>query len=270
MTLLYGSTGFELFEPTLPADQLQHLFFNACRVLDARGETSAAHILSSTSFQLSVATNDFGDAFNVLHTTLSVTEYERLRTLGSHAEGKHAFSRIADVLSEIGPCVRCIACFLDTSARHLVAEDSSEQVLTSFTAGSIRAHWQKAIGRQHQDPAGAITAARSLMESVCKHVLDELGADYDDRADLPKLYQLTAKALRLAPSQHTENLFRQILGGCTAVVEGLGSLRNRLGDAHGTGKRQVKPALRHARLASNLAGAVATYLIETLEARRGP
>jgi hypothetical protein len=31
--------------------------------------------------------------------------------------------------------------------------------------------------------------------------------------------------------------FRQILGGCRAVVEGLAALRNRLSDANGQGKR---------------------------------
>ena len=62
-------------------------------------------------------------------------------------------------------------------------------------------------------------------------------------------------------SQHTEKVFRQVLGGCTAVVEGLGSLRNKLGDAHGKGRLPVKPAPRHAELAVNLAGAMATFLV---------
>jgi hypothetical protein len=47
------------------------------------------------------------------------------------------------------------------------------------------------------------------------------------------------------------------------VVEGLGSLRNKIGDAHGTGKAAVRPAPRHAQLAVNLAGAMTTFLIET-------
>jgi hypothetical protein len=50
------------------------------------------------------------------------------------------------------------------------------------------------------------------------------------------------------------------------VVEGLGALRNRLSDAHGQGKRPVKPASRHAELAVNLAGATAVFLAATHEA----
>ena len=81
--------------------------------------------------------------------------------------------------------------------------------------------------------------------------------------DLPRLHGKVANVLNIAPSQHTEQVFKQILGGCHAVVEGLGALRNRLGDAHGQGKRPVRPASRHAELAVNLAGAMATFLVAT-------
>lgn len=139
--------------------------------------------------------------------------------------------------------------------------------LEKFDASNLQASWSKALERRGSDPEGAITSARTLIESVCKHVLEDAGMDYDDKADLPKLYKLTARTLRLAPSQHTEEVFKQILGGCTAVVEGLGSLRSRLGNAHGKGKANVKPAPRHAELAVNLSGAMAMYLLATWEVR---
>lgn len=139
--------------------------------------------------------------------------------------------------------------------------------LEKVDASHVQAAWSKALERRASDPEGAITSARTLIESVCKHILDAAEVGYDDGADLPKLYKLTAETLKLAPSQHTEAVFKQILGGCTAVVEGLGSLRNRLSDAHGKGKVGSKPAPRHAELAVNLSGALATYLLATWEAR---
>jgi hypothetical protein len=78
---------------------------------------------------------------------------------------------------------------------------------------------------------------------------------------------MAAKTLNIAPSQHSESIFQQILGGCTAIVESLGAMRNRLSDAHGQGKKPVKPAPRHAELAVNLAGAMATFLVSTHQAR---
>ena len=141
------------------------------------------------------------------------------------------------------------------------------QTLDKFDAAHVQAAWSKALDRRSADPEGAITSARTLIETVCKHILDESGAAYDDGADLPKLYKQTAELLNLAPSQHTEQVFKQILGGCTSVVEGLGALRNRLSDAHGRGKGGTKPAPRHAELAVNLSGALATYLLATWEVR---
>lgn len=128
--------------------------------------------------------------------------------------------------------------------------------------------WQKALERRSIDPEGAITAARTLLESVCKHVLDSVSCAYDDTADLPKLYSLTAKQLNLSPSQHSEQLFKQILGGCQTVVEGLGAMRNRHSDAHGKGMSGFKPSSRHAQLAVNLSGAMAMFLLQTWEERK--
>lgn len=133
----------------------------------------------------------------------------------------------------------------------------------------VAAAWQKALGRRLNDPEGAITAARSMLESVCKHVLDDAGAEYPDDADLPKLWALTADQLNLLPSQHEETVFKAILGNCQAVVNNLAAIRNRVGDAHGQGRKPVKPKPRHANLAVNLAGAMASFIAETWQERQG-
>ena len=85
---------------------------------------------------------------------------------------------------------------------------------------------------------------------------------------MSELYKLTAKELNLAPEQHSENIFKQILGGCSGIVNGLGSLRNKLGDAHGQGRNPVKPQARHAELAVNLAGTMALFLVSIYEANK--
>lgn len=132
----------------------------------------------------------------------------------------------------------------------------------------VHAAWHKALERRTSDPEGAITMSRSLLESVCKHILDAEGVSYGDAPDLNKLYSLTAEQLNLSPSQHSDKDFKRILGGCTSVVEGLGGLRNRLGDSHGKGHQWFKPVSRHAELAVNLAGAMATFLLSTWQVRQ--
>jgi len=132
----------------------------------------------------------------------------------------------------------------------------------------IKEQWDKALVRRATDPEGAITTARALVETVCKYVLDNLNIQYEDNIELPKLYNLTANQLNLAPQNHQEEIFKQILGGCQSVVNGLGSLRNKVGDAHGKGLRYVKPHERHAKLAVNLAGTLSSFLIETFNQKQ--
>ena len=147
-------------------------------------------------------------------------------------------------------------------------DKSTSQVLKQFDSEGVHGAWQRALERRTNDPEGAITAARTLLETVCKHILDEKKILYDNnKIELHELYKLTAGELSLSPSQHTEDVFKQILGGCSAIVNGLGTLRNRLGDAHGKGKAPVRPASRHAELAVNLSGALSLFLISTFNER---
>lgn len=148
----------------------------------------------------------------------------------------------------------------------------ASSTLLAFDASSVHVAWGKALDRRHGDIEGAITSARTLLEVVCKTVLEKQSIEYDEKEDLPALYKKVANALQLAPSQHTEETFKRILGGCTSVVEGLGSIRSKLGDAHGrtTKAAPVRPSERHAQLAVNLAGTMATFIVQTWEARQTP
>ncbi len=141
------------------------------------------------------------------------------------------------------------------------------ETLKDFDSEYVYAVWQKALDRRMEDPEGAITASRTLIETVCKHILDDAGVTYPDSADLPKLWALVAEQTNLAPSQHQEEVFKSILGNCQSVVNNLGAIRNRVGDAHGQGRRPVKPKARHAELAVNLAGAMAAFLVQTWKER---
>jgi len=146
--------------------------------------------------------------------------------------------------------------------------DPSSEVLGSVDSLRVRTAWQRALERRGSDAEGAITAARALVETVCKHVLDEAGVAYPDDADLPKLYHFVMSAMQLAPSQQSADALRRIMGGSQSVIEGLAALRNRLGDAHGKSTSDAVPSLALAALAVNLAGSTATFLAEAWESRR--
>jgi hypothetical protein len=148
------------------------------------------------------------------------------------------------------------------------ADSEISKALLAFNPDEIHGRWEETLKRRASDPRAAITSARTLLEDTCKWILHEAGEPFKDEDDLPALYRKLAKLLKLAPDDHTEQIFRQILGSCQSIVESLGALRNKLGDAHSQGPKRARPQARHAELAVNLAGTMATFLIATWEERQ--
>jgi hypothetical protein len=87
----------------------------------------------------------------------------------------------------------------------------------------------------------------------------------DDLHDLPKLYRKTADQLSLSPSQHSEDAFKRI-PGLRQRGRRSSTLRNKVGDAHGQGKRAVKPAPPRIPCGKPR-GAMALFLVETWAAK---
>jgi hypothetical protein len=180
---------------------------------------------------------------------------------------KHKFRHYAERREYIWAQFSPLMEFVEALDRSPGVQPISE-TLQAFDPDHVHAAWQKALDRRITDPEGAITAARMLLETVCKHILDSDSRTYPDDVDLPKLWGLTAEILNLAPHQHQEVVFKTILGNCQSVVNSLGAIRNKIGDAHGQGRKPIKPKPRHAELAVNLAGTMASFLISTWEERK--
>lgn len=145
-------------------------------------------------------------------------------------------------------------------------QHSSQQLgerLAKLDWKTVERNWKDTIALVPVNPEGAIRAARTSLESICKHICEERNADYPDGGDLSRLYKAAAGSLQIAPDQHSEQIIKQVLSGASTVVDGLAGLRNALSDAHGKGSRAARPAPRHARLAVNMAFGIATFLIDT-------
>lgn len=140
--------------------------------------------------------------------------------------------------------------------------------LSSLDSSEVTELWAKAIQRCETDPEGAITAARSLVESTCKHILDVSWVSYEDSDDAPTLYKKVSKELNLAPDQHAEAMFKRTLSGAVNVVNGLSGIANQYGDRHGGGVGRGKASPRHARLVVNAAGTITAFLVDTWVERK--
>ena len=130
--------------------------------------------------------------------------------------------------------------YLEASENSPGAEASTE-VITRFDSENVRADWQGALARRTEDPPGAITLARTLIESVCKQILDDAPVLYRSGEDLPKLWKLVVNQLNLSPSQQQDEPYKSIMGACQNIVDKLAKVRNDVGDAHGRGRSFVPP-----------------------------
>lgn len=143
-----------------------------------------------------------------------------------------------------------------------------EAAIASLDSDNVRTAWTKAMNRRQSDPDGAITAAKTLVESVCKHILSKAGVTYPTNPDITKLYHMVCEELRLSPDQYIDKNVKRVLGNCQAVVGGIAFIRNKLGDAHSREPGAASPTPADAELAVNLAGAVATFLARTWESQK--
>jgi Abortive infection C-terminus/Protein of unknown function (DUF3085) len=131
--------------------------------------------------------------------------------------------------------------------------------------GALLQQWDNAVERRSEDKDGAITAARTLLESTCKLILDECSINYSTTDDLPKLYSLVSNHLGVSAGSQIDRILKTIFGSVHAIVQSVGELRNKAGDSHGKGKSPLLASRSHAELAVNLAGSVAIFIISTYE-----
>ena len=90
------------------------------------------------------------------------------------------------------------------------SDSAISEALESFDGEGVHRAWVKSLDRRSSDPEGAITMSRTLLETVCKRILDASNTPYSDNDDLPKLYHAVAELLTLAPNQHTQPIFKAI------------------------------------------------------------
>ncbi len=155
-----------------------------------------------------------------------------------------------------------------TGQNNAPSDATVSDVLEKFDAEAVHAIWAKALARRGEDPDGAITSARTLLETVLKHILDKEKREYNKNDNLPKLCERVIEQLDFAPDKHSEKPTKEILESVANLVKGIGSLRNKLSDSHGTGENSVPPSPHHASLAVNSAGAVATFMVEAYLAKK--
>ena len=95
------------------------------------------------------------------------------------------------IWSEFAPMLELLETGTNTPSDQPISE-----VLKRLNSESVQIVWSKALDRRQSDPDGAITAARTLLETVFKHILDGRSVEYNNKTDLPQLYHLVSIELK--------------------------------------------------------------------------
>ncbi len=113
------------------------------------------------------------------------------------------------------------------------------------------------------DPPAAITAACSILESVCKVYIEDKSLAMPSKQSIAPLWKIVSDHIGFDPSRVEDHDIRKILSGLTSVVNGIGSLRTHIGSAHGRGNKSYRVQVRHARLAVNSSYTLVGFVLET-------
>lgn len=120
----------------------------------------------------------------------------------------------------------------------------------------------------YDDPDLAIGTAKELVETVCRTVLSQRNIEAPVTLDLPQLVKLTAKELKLTPSdiegrEASAETIRRLLGNLGTITASLAELRNNFGTGHGKSAYVKGLGSRHAKLAVGAASTLAVFIHET-------
>lgn len=153
----------------------------------------------------------------------------------------------------------------DIDTTELVETKELDRISFEYIHEQIRKCNSKIADR---DFDGAVTNARTLIESICLFILESKTKqkhDYD--GNLIKLYKSVASILKMSPGDYEDDNLRQILSGVFSIINGVSGLRNTFSDSHGSApsKTTYKIDERHAILTVNLAKTITEYLFLSYE-----
>jgi hypothetical protein len=115
-------------------------------------------------------------------------------------------------------------------------------------------------------PDFAFDLSKTLVESVCKTILADLGQLADPAWDCPRLVRETTNRLSLLPRNHPDpnkarDSLTRTVNGLLQTIQGLCELRNKFGMAsHGRDSFSARLDLRQAVLAAQAADTIAAFI----------
>lgn len=174
------------------------------------------------------------------------------------------FQRLSD--DKIDEVVFVIQRLNESNTNHVAKGLQDVSELIDFD--TVQLDLDRALRSAESDPEDAVTAACSIIESVCRSILVELDEPFPAKRDIKGLFNAVKRPLGLSGGRtdladEIANDVRQILSGLVTVVSGIGALRTHGGDAHGRERGYQRIDSRIAHLAIHGASTISIFLIDT-------
>ncbi len=227
----------------------------------------------------------------VLETLLDLIEKgdeQALRTLIERSADPRDFvhqpTKLDNVVEYLNRCLTLDGLELRRQghAVRLVSSSASVSVLESLANvtdrldfDTVRRDLDRALASADTDPEDAVTAACSIVESVCRSILTAQNLPLPEKKDIQHLFKAIRDPLGLSPGREDLSMeviddVRMVLQGLSSMIQGIGALRTHAGDAHGRERGYRRIDARIARLAVHSASCAALFVIETWQQKCSP
>ncbi len=135
-----------------------------------------------------------------------------------------------------------------------------------FKAGdfsSIEKEFERSLAHIDRDPHASITAASSIIESLCKTYIETFNIEMPNKQSIVPLWKTVQQHLGFNIDHNLEGDQRKIFQGLSSIVDGVGAFRTHIGSAHGRGIQPPQIAVAEARLAVNSAHTLVLFIMES-------
>jgi len=218
-----------------------------------------------TRWLMREAKEDASKAFTILGKVLEeFMDTDITRNLGNGKEEER--SRLNGMLRHYGLEYREGGRMFGASAG--LPSRALEDILRERNLPEVHEQFERAIATVDPDPPSAVTAACSILESLCKVYIQDESLDMPSKQTLTALWSVVSKHLGLSPTSVAEEDLKKILSGLFSIVDGISAFRTHTGSAHGRGRKSYRISGRHARFVVHAAHSLATFIIETWDDRK--
>jgi hypothetical protein len=132
--------------------------------------------------------------------------------------------------------------------------------ISRLRESAYRTDWIEASSKTASDPPGAITSARTMLETTLKTILAERKKTDDSSGNLGRLIRKVEEELGITPKDRPAE--HQIISGIASLINGICTLSNVAGDRHGTiGGRTIDDPIL-AELCVYICGTIGIFFIE--------